>query len=527
MKAYQTSKTKAGRAGIVNALPPVFTVAPTTASVSAYGAIQFTATTSGGGTITYSLVTYPAGTTINASTGLVTLGSTSGTVTVRASASGLTADASCAVTVSGGVVGDAYYVATTGNDTTGDGSASNPWRTPAYGASRLTTDGKTLYLRAGTYDVDTSIDYLTCAISPRANNCTISAYPGESVTLRGGRSGVYGAFPAGGVIGSMSNTSGTLIYGLGIQGMAVFAGCVAGTRANRIERCTITVGGDGWTTNVNQGGVVFIDNAASVEIVNCKLTGNSQSPSPTPANNGLVMCYDCNGLLIENCNVYGSVGTGITMKDDVQNVVIRYNWIRDNNASGIWTGNNPVYVSHAKSGEIYQNIIANNNASNPESDEHGGICLNVYESRFDIYNNTFHRNYNAEFVDRISQVPWTFFNNLCYASRLHFLSHPYSSDPLPTQYLDFNGYYGSANWYYNRAAYSSLSAWRALIEPILGITVDGNSVLTDPGFLNASSSWSLPTDYRRASYAANGRGGSYASVMGAYVTGTEIIGASW
>ena len=55
---------------------------------------------------------------------------------------------------------------------------------------------------------------------------------------------------------------------------------------------------------------------------------------------------------------------------------------------------------------------------------------------------------------------------------------------------------------------------------------DSHSVNSDPGFLNASGNWNLPSDFKRSSYTANGRGGSYSSVMGAYITGTETIGYS-
>jgi hypothetical protein len=49
-------------------------------------------------------------------------------------------------------------------------------------------------------------------------------------------------------------------------------------------------------------------------------------------------------------------------------------------------------------------------------------------------------------------------------------------------------------------------------------------VNTNPGFLNTSGLWNTPSDWKRTSYIANGRGGAYASVMGAYIIGTETIG---
>lgn len=83
---------------------PVFTVAPTTASIAATGGtIQFTATDPDGGTILYSLTTTRSGITINSTTGLVTVtaaaAGTSGNIVVQASDGILTAPATCAVTV--------------------------------------------------------------------------------------------------------------------------------------------------------------------------------------------------------------------------------------------------------------------------------------------------------------------------------------------------------------------------------------------------------------------------------------------
>jgi hypothetical protein len=86
---------------------PVFTVAPTSASIaSTGGTIQFAATDPEGGSVFYSLMTTRAGITINASTGLVTVtaaaAGTSGNIVVRASDGILFAEAASSVTVGAG-----------------------------------------------------------------------------------------------------------------------------------------------------------------------------------------------------------------------------------------------------------------------------------------------------------------------------------------------------------------------------------------------------------------------------------------
>src|SRR5258706_14257044 len=45
-----------------------------------------------------------------------------------------------------------YYVTTTGNDTSGDGSASNPWKTLRYAVTRVAaSQGHTIQVGAGTF----------------------------------------------------------------------------------------------------------------------------------------------------------------------------------------------------------------------------------------------------------------------------------------------------------------------------------------------------------------------------------------
>lgn len=73
------------------------------------------------------------------------------------------------------LTGATYFVATTGNDTTGDGSLATPWLTIAKGCGLLTA-GDTLYVRGGTYtDVQTCLNLAGTS----ANRITISNFPGE------------------------------------------------------------------------------------------------------------------------------------------------------------------------------------------------------------------------------------------------------------------------------------------------------------------------------------------------------------
>jgi len=69
---------------------------------------------------------------------------------------------------------NAIYVSTTGNDTTGDGTTTNPYRTIQKGAD-VATAGKTVYVRGGTYSETVT---LTKTGTP-GNMITFKNFPGE------------------------------------------------------------------------------------------------------------------------------------------------------------------------------------------------------------------------------------------------------------------------------------------------------------------------------------------------------------
>ncbi len=76
--------------------------------------------------------------------------------------------------------GNTYYVSVNGNDTTGNGSLANPWKTIGKAAS-IATAGDTVKIRAGTYR-----ETVTPANSGTAGNpITYEPYNGESVTISG------------------------------------------------------------------------------------------------------------------------------------------------------------------------------------------------------------------------------------------------------------------------------------------------------------------------------------------------------
>jgi hypothetical protein len=77
-----------------------------------------------------------------------------------------------------------YYVSTTGNDTTGNGSIGTPWRTVRRGVTSLTTAGDTLLVRGGYYRELTQI-YNFYYSGTSALPITVKSYPGEKAVISG------------------------------------------------------------------------------------------------------------------------------------------------------------------------------------------------------------------------------------------------------------------------------------------------------------------------------------------------------
>lgn len=73
-----------------------------------------------------------------------------------------------------------YYVATTGNDTTGNGSIGTPWRTCTKAMANIAA-GDTVYFRGGTYQ-----EYCTeTANGTSGSRITLATYPGETAIFDG------------------------------------------------------------------------------------------------------------------------------------------------------------------------------------------------------------------------------------------------------------------------------------------------------------------------------------------------------
>ena len=415
-----------------------------------------------------------------------------------------------------------YHVATTGNDTTGDGLAEGTaWHTPEYGAKQLAA-GDTLYIHAGTYVL--SADNIPGGASSLArdkpyvsppynidgtseNPFTITNYENDVVVLDAGTSPQYPAVGA-------NYGDYVIVDGVSVRGAAVFMW----TSYSTIQNCDLYGGIDAPEANGgdNFGCVLRVEGGTGCLVKNNKLHDNQIGI--TQLNSPLLMEYDSTNLVIENNDFYNSVSIAIRLKDDPETVTVRFNYIYDNTQAGIVSANQD--TGHDIS--IYQNIFRNNNTS--DSTAYSGDVTQLVEAHgWYVYNNTFVGSNYANILGSNSSASISginVWNNIFSSDSNSFYRLNYGANfAAQWDYSDYNNFYGSANW-------AETSTWSTLAAYQSGNSegFDANSINSNPNFINASGT--SPEDYKRSSYPTDGRSGEYETVIGAYVTGNETIGYS-
>ena len=248
-----------------------------------------------------------------------------------------------------------YYVATNGNDTTGDGSSGNPWRTVSNTlahASGCATNPADILVAAGTYYERITLKPHVClrgGFSPSDWSWNPSSNPS---ILDGGSSGPVVTGANNSQIEGCQFRHGVAATGGGIydQGAgALFANCIIG-------QCT------DWSGQYGGGGVAFVNSTAR-----------------------LVSC------VIENCAA--SMGGGVSYYTS-QPIVIG-NTIRNCEAKTVGgatgLGGGGIYCSSYSvvSGYIANNVFINCIATNASYGGRGGAILQ-HDAHLDFYeHNTF------------------------------------------------------------------------------------------------------------------------------------------
>jgi hypothetical protein len=225
--------------------------------------------------------------------------------------------------------------------------------------------------------------------------------------------------------------------------------------------------------------------------------------------------------IVQNCYFYNPVAGWVYAKygksgGSVQ-TTYRYN-LFDRVVNAPFTGTSLYFSQDVR---VYQNVFIG-------SGSNGDIYFSRWamdNQHFKIYNNTFYNVLSPLWSWASTSISaHQFFNNIIYSDigRLYGVDFNEVNGSTNGAYIDYNDYFsngaGDLDWRLNYKSYSTLSAWASATGH------DQHSATNSPNFINASGNFNQPSDFKRTSYAANGRGNGYPSVMGAYVTGNEVIG---
>lgn len=421
-----------------------------------------------------------------------------------------------------------YYVDqnhSSASDSNAGTSESAPWLTLDH-ATDVVVAGDTVIVKAGTYiDTDqtggipeTRFRSFTTANSGTAGNpITFRSEPALAATIKSKTaetdytSSAWGLYDVDYVV---------------VDGFTIVGGAVIGYGSTHctIKNSEITIGFThssnlSWGLAITQGHYSTLENNYVHDIYN---------PSSYTHNSGCIMLH---GQSTYNTIKHNTSDAGI---NDVYNAFGQkgggnnYNTYSYNMAMNAYNGFHEVSStdhSITTTGNIYHhNVIYNTKWA---------FGFDYYVNNQTIYNNTSYLMTN--FIGNLSEGPVTGiqqWNNIAanfsnsrseWSNGTQSVFYHQNNNDISSflTYSDYNNYYSlpAAFYLHPWATYAtSLSSWQSLT------TYDDNSISSDPNFVNAGGS--DPEDYRRTSYTTDGRGGSYAAVMGAYVTGSETIGYS-
>ena len=306
-----------------------------------------------------------------------------------------------------------------------------------------------------------------------------------------------------------------------------------------VKNCEVTKGSiQGGDKSLNWGLALQASNYCLVQNNYVHEMDNSGNHSH---NTGCIMLYGgstCNNNVIEyntvdggGSNIYNAYGT---KGGNYSNNIWRYNFGRNCYGAGFLLIMATAGSANVSNNSFHHNVIINT-PTLFEADSGGGPQS--------VYNNTFYCSSNTvqgkkvEFIgdawedgkltgQAYAITDLNIFNNIAYNGTYGYWRSTAPSGWISEwfAYCDYNQFYNYAYWARGYNTTYSLSTWRTA-STSSGRSCDSRSTTNSASFVNAGGS--NPSDYKRTSYPAVGRGGSYPIVMGAYVTGNEIIGCSF
>lgn len=282
-----------------------------------------------------------------------------------------------------------YVDATSGSNTTGDGSQAKPWKTITYALGQITGTGHTVNVAAGTYNTtlgETFPIFIANGVS------LVGAGIDRSIIDAGTK---QTAVKCVGIVDSTTRLDGfTITNGTypGESGIYISAGSTLQVSNNKI-----TASGGNTAYNLWKGGIYVVN--SSPLIISNNISGNSGSGifvsncSPTIKNN-----------LITGNSGNSYRGGGLTIEGSSSRPAISYNIIVNNSLEGIRCNN-------SSRPQIINNTIAGNSG--------GGIQMGGFAAGGaspDIINNILAFNTGYGVDENVASVPGKVWYNLFYAN---------------------------------------------------------------------------------------------------------------
>lgn len=267
--------------------------------------------------------------------------------------------------------------------------------------------------------------------------------------------------------------------------------------AHRVKGCEmrnlVIIAGTYPMSSADNADLSRAEKTTHCRIFNCRIGGLKTDVYSD--NNAALKLYHNDHLIIENCEFFDSPN-GISAKSDLDDSIIRNNYFHGNYkslrcnvyltqssdrnviCSNVFAPSHlaiHVYAeeetAHANEWKVYNNTIYNE--SNPNS---GGLVFgNAQEAGWEIYNNIF---------DVTGQI------GSSKTSHLAGCDHNLFRNPLSIELR----VYGT-----NHVKYTSLEDWQSSTELLDGSSPGAGSLVSNPGFLNASGTMSQLDDFRLSS----------------------------
>lgn len=318
------------------------------------------------------------------------------------------------------------YIATTGNDTTGDGSIGNPWLTIDKGFSELANPGDTLFMRGGTYK--SSADAVHIGVSgTELEPITVKSYAGEmawidTIDYRSDNDEVAAIWVYGDwvVLEDFSMTNSEPLIdpppepnpSWSTRGISL--GSI--TTYNNPDSCGSHLVARNLYIEKMDSSAIYSNGGRNLLIEHCEITectkyGQAEMISFYMVNDSEIAYNHVHHATRWNAHVNG---IAVDIKNGCHNIKVHHNHIHDNATNAIYVDSR----GHSFNIEIYNNITYNNPDNGitvaTESDGTG-----AYAENFKIYNNISYNNGNginlgySSFTDNI-YIDFFIVNNVCY-----------------------------------------------------------------------------------------------------------------